>query len=312
MSFTVDPHVLRESAERGDRWYPYAVEFPIPEALTQRKIRAILFILHSMAGPNMTSLEAIRRYYYRDDIHTESTWGLAMSGECAQFVPVDVRADCNADANNLATSVETQDLGSATLATTKWSPEQVEQLAGLSAWQHMNPLCALTLGDPADWNQPGVGYHSEHDEWSIYVGKTCPGAARIAQMPEIRRRAVEIIGLAYARPVEPTPTVPPLTPTEGDDMGLNITVFQPSDCLAEFIAYTDDNGFALEVEWIRTPDDQRRRDAYLATGKVRVDRGKRATVGGFRNCGLKGPVPVGDTYPWTDGDFAYRVPKATG
>lgn len=100
-------------------------------------------------------------------------------------------------------------------------------------------------------------------------------------------------------------------PPEEDEV--TITVFQPSDCAAEFIAYTDANGWALQVEWISTADDQRRRDEYLHTpgSKVRVDRSPR-TGGGFRNCGLIGPVPTGDSYNWSDADFAYRIPKTTG
>jgi hypothetical protein len=104
---------------------------------------------------------------------------------------------------------------------------------------------------------------------------------------------------------------PPTTPPGGDD-GMAIKVFQPVDCDAEFIGYCDILGNALQIEWIATAKDQARRDAYLATGVVVVDRGERCP-GGFVNCGLIGPIPTGDTkYTWSEGDFAYRIPKTTG
>lgn len=207
MTLTLDPRVIYESAIRGDRWYPYATQFLIPEANTQVAIKARVFALHSMAGPGMTSLENISRYYARDDIHTESTFGLAMDGRCAQFVPVDVRADCQAYANSFAASVETQDKGSATLASTPWTQEQVEQLAGISAWMSLNPRCALPLQRVGVWNGSGVDYHSKFSQWSIYQGKTCPGAARIGQVPQVLERAGV---LASYRPQVVTPETPPV------------------------------------------------------------------------------------------------------
>jgi N-acetylmuramoyl-L-alanine amidase len=82
---------------------------------------------------------------------------------------------------------------------------------------------------------------------------------------------------------------------------LMITIFKPTDCLAEFIAMTDSNGNALEVEWITTVADQRRRDAHIAAG-AKVDRGP-VTKGRFINCILNSALPVGDTYNWSPSDF---------
>lgn len=302
MTFTVDPAVIHESARRGDRWYPYAVQFLIPEANTQAKILARLLVLHSMAGPNMTSLEAIRRYYERDDIHTESTFALAMSGEMAQFVPIDVRADCQADANGFAASVETQDRGYPTLPTTAWTPEQVEQLAGLSAWMHLNPRCDLALVDPAIWNGTGVGYHSEYARWSIYVGKTCPGAARIAQMPAVRARATEIVAWRPAPVVVEPPPTTTLPPPEDTDV--RRTLFIPADCDAQFIGWADAGGNAIEITWVTKAVA----DAHRSVGVAIADQ---LSLGGFANCVLLGPLPVGDTrHTWTGAEFFRWVPGA--
>lgn len=80
-----------------------------------------------------------------------------------------------------------------------------------------------------------------------------------------------------------------------------VTVFQPNDCKAEFIGMTDANGNALEVEWIQTAKDQARRDAHIKAG-ARIDKGP-GTRGRFVNCNLIGPIPTGDTYPWSAKDF---------
>jgi hypothetical protein len=45
----------------------------------------------------------------------------------------------------------------------------------------------------------GIGYHSQFPEWSIYVGKTCPGAARIRQMDQLRRMVAERVATFHNR-----------------------------------------------------------------------------------------------------------------
>jgi hypothetical protein len=39
---------------------------------------------------------------------------------------------------------------------------------------------------PPYWNSGGIGHHCQFPEWSTFVGKTCPGAARIRQMDWVR------------------------------------------------------------------------------------------------------------------------------
>lgn len=124
----------------------------------------------------------------------------------------------------------------------------------------------------------------------------CPGD----KMTKAIRSGILDIPSRTAPKPPPTPEPQPTDPPGGQ---LMITVFQPSDCLAEFMGMTDKNGNALEVKWIRTAKDQMVRDAHLKAG-ARRDPGP-ATKGKFNNVGLKGPVPVGDTYPWTADDFWY-------
>jgi hypothetical protein len=208
----IDPAVIHASAASGDNRYPYAAWLPIPEQQNQPAIWPVSLIFHSMAGPRLTSLEALRAYMGRDDVHIESTLMSDLAGRMAQLVECTVRADCNAKANRWwdgaryvgAISIETQDEGAASLAGTPWSPLQLEQHAGLAAWAHLR--YAIPLRICRTWNDPGIGYHRLFPEWSIYVGKSCPGDARVDQMPALLARAREI---AAWRP--DTPEIQPPT-----------------------------------------------------------------------------------------------------
>jgi hypothetical protein len=208
----IDPQVIHDAAARGDRIYPYAAWMPIPEALVQARITVRSGIFHSMAGPRLTSIEDLRAYMARDDIHIESTFILDFDGRMAQVCYFDQRADCNYRANAFAFSVETQDEGSATLATTPWSPAQVDQLAGLAAFAHLRDGVPLEL--PPRWDSGGIGYHRLHPEWSVYQGKSCPGDTRVAQMPEILASAAQIVAW------RPETAVPSPNPQEVVDMYL--------------------------------------------------------------------------------------------
>lgn len=91
-----------------------------------------------------------------------------------------------------------------------WSPEALETLAQITAWLHLDegiPLRLVktskptesgfgwhALGVPATYAQKNRGISQTGGElWSGAVGKVCPGAARIAQIPGIIERAKEIV-----------------------------------------------------------------------------------------------------------------------
>lgn len=161
--------------------YPHALWWPIPEATTQPTIRSTTTIAHSMAGPRLTSIEALTAYVRRDDVHKEPTFaGPDFDGRMGQLVGIDTRADCNTYANPFATSLETQDAGAGTLAGTPWSEPQLWQIAGVHAFIVLRNTAPLQLA--RTWNGGGLGYHSQFDQWTTHKGP-CPGAARIAQMP---------------------------------------------------------------------------------------------------------------------------------
>jgi hypothetical protein len=202
----IDPVVIQAASRDGTHRYPYAVWTPLPETATQTRIDTTTFILHSMAGPRLTTLEAISRYYMRDDITGEPTFALDMVGRACQYMHTDQRADNNAKANRFAASIETQDAGADLLPTTPWTDPQVAQLAGMAAYLHLAE--GVPLKRPGAWDAGGVDGHRAFPEWSIYVGKTCPGDARWAQIPEVLELAV---GIATWAP-------PPLPSEEGDMM----------------------------------------------------------------------------------------------
>ena len=171
----------------------------IPEASTQPNIHPWSLILHSQSGPALTRWERLRDWMARADVHIESHLISNMDGMIVQTVPFNVRADCNYKANSWkvpygntsvavgAISIETQDNGYPTLDKTPWTPAQFDTLADVTA--AIGHKYGIPYQPPARWDDTGVGYHSQFAEWSAYKGKTCPGAARIYQMDELRHRA---------------------------------------------------------------------------------------------------------------------------
>lgn len=193
-----DGHILRWIT--NDYWIdsanllrgPQVRHVLIPEAHTQPTIIPDLAILHSNAGPSPTRWDRLVAYWRRIDITGEAHFQVATDGTLAQVMPMNVRADCNYKANRFwrdgawrgALSFETEDNGAATLPVTPWSPAQLMSMVRALT------CAAVVYGTwctaPAAWNDRGIGHHVLFPEWSKYVGKTCPGAARIRQMDWIR------------------------------------------------------------------------------------------------------------------------------
>ena len=159
-----------------------------PEATTQATITGRTVILHSQAGPRKTFWSDLVRFMTRADVVLEAHFLVEMDGLIVQTMPTNRRADCNYKANPFAWSVETQDEGSATLATTGWTLAQVDSIAWICAALGAK-YGTLDYSPCATWLDNGIGYHSQFKEWSSYTGKTCPGAARIRQMDGVRQAA---------------------------------------------------------------------------------------------------------------------------
>jgi hypothetical protein len=208
----IEPAVIQAAAAEGSTRYPYAEWMPLPENETQSRIVPTQFIFHTMAGPNLTALESLRRYLERTDITGECTFILDLEGRMAQLVETTVRADNNASANSRAGSIETQDRGYLAdpgIVVTPWTDIQLAQLAGLAAFYNLRH--GVPLHRPVAWDQPGMGGHRDYPEWSIYTGKTCPGQARYEQIPLVLAAAQQIVEW---RP--PPPPAPPIELSEAE------------------------------------------------------------------------------------------------
>ena len=166
---------------------------PLPEATKQSLIQPRSAIMHSQSGPKRTPWQALWAFLARPDIHIEPHTIANLDGTIVQVLPFNRRADCNAAANSWlrdgnivgALSCETQDDGFPTLDRTPWPLAQLTSAAGMLAVQAIAYKIACTT--PTRWDDTGIGHHSQFKEWSVYTGKTCPGAARIRQMDELRR-----------------------------------------------------------------------------------------------------------------------------
>lgn len=172
-----------------------------PEASTQATGHPHLAILHSNAAPKLTKWEALVAYWRRKDITGEAHF-IPGFEQMVQTMPLNRRADCNYKANwfrkpgvttpLIAISFETQDMGAATLPTTPWNMVQLnDMVGGLTA---ICVVAGMSCTAPATWNDSGIGHHALFKEWSVYTGKTCPGAARIRQMDWVRGEVAKRLG----------------------------------------------------------------------------------------------------------------------
>src|SRR6266498_4241648 len=126
----------------------------------------------------------------------------------------------NLDGNHRVIAIENDDLGPEFgmwdtkdgHAVPAFTPQQVEAIARICAWAHEThgiPLAACPDSKPGS---RGIGYHRlgipgnfqtfgfrgiapGGEVWTKSFGKVCPGDARIAQLPQIIKRARVIAGL---------------------------------------------------------------------------------------------------------------------
>lgn len=182
---------------------PNVTYIPLPEAITQPFIAPRLIIEHSQSGPRKTSALNLLAYWRRKDVSGEAHTITELDGRIVQAMPFNRRADCNWKANSWvrgnqlvgALSNETQDNGAGSLTFTPWPLPQFTAMANMGAVQCIAYRIACTA--PATWDGTGLGHHSLFREWSTAIGKTCPGAARIRQMDELRRQVTERVAAFY-------------------------------------------------------------------------------------------------------------------
>lgn len=163
-------------------YYPAAHVDLLPEATTQPAIKPRLVILHTNAGSRSTNGFELRKWMARDDVGLECHFQVDSDGLVHQFMPVNVRADCNAAANPFAVSIETQDRGAATVDSTAWTAEQGSSIVGLLRWLH--DVYSVPLERCTRWDGVGVAGHRDFHQWSKSA-HSCPGNVRWAQIPAL-------------------------------------------------------------------------------------------------------------------------------
>lgn len=221
----MNPHpLLHQRNSKGTPWYdilsyitggytvtdrhtingPHVVYRPIPESVTQPTIEPRSAILHTNAGLNSAS--SLWAYISRASVTGEPHFQVGYES-MEQYMPLNRRADCNYSANLWreglhtygAISFETQDNGSATVNSTPWTFRQLDLITNTLTC--IGVVYGVACVQPATWDASGIGHHTlfpfqgiGRPAWTNVRGKTCPGAARIAQMDEIRRQVATKLG----------------------------------------------------------------------------------------------------------------------
>lgn len=178
---------------------PFAEYRPLPEASTQSKITPISVIYHSDASNWVTSLFN----FFRNSSNLESHFHIDGNGQIEQYIPINVRADANYKANRFwkdggyrgAVSIETS---SSISARGPWNNAQRDALVRLTRW--ITDQAGIPVRQCPAWDASGIGWHimfGTPGPWTP-VAKSCPGPARIKQVPGI------IEDVAYNPPVKDT------------------------------------------------------------------------------------------------------------
>jgi hypothetical protein len=163
--------------------------------------RLILHTAVSSATPSMHS-------YFNVSGRATSHFYLGRDGELEQYIETDHQSTANLEGNRDCITVESWDGYPAWSGSNvpPWTPAQVETLTRLAAWCHERhgiPLAQLPSSRPGTtgvgWHRQGIdgnfptgllaGRVSGGEKWSSSGGKVCPGDRRIAQIPDIIRRA---------------------------------------------------------------------------------------------------------------------------
>lgn len=192
---------------------------------TQPRMRAHNIVcLHTIVGPGTAAWATFAPGGYdgvESHLMVDGPWRGGADGRVEQFQDMTHTADANLDGKWDVLSIETADDG--TPEDTPWSDAQCESLARV-----LSEICdaAFHKDCPADWachregiplalipdtlpGRRGVGFHRQGVprgawsegggwlvrggvQWSQAQGKTCPGGARIDQIPGIIARAIDI------------------------------------------------------------------------------------------------------------------------
>lgn len=185
--------------------------------------RPRLVVLHTNAGGGSSNGDALFRWINSElaagRTPTQPHHQVDLDGTVWQWLDYDEKGVASVSAEGSCISVETQDYGSrhSPIGGQAWTPAQIEALAKVCVVAYRAfgvPLIPATAPDGV-----GIGWHSMWGDnitapnpWTTTKGKTCPGAARIAQVPQIIARARQLV---QGDPI-PAPIPAPDDPVEDD------------------------------------------------------------------------------------------------
>lgn len=208
---------------------PALIVKPLPQALTQAMIVPWMIINHTQASGGQVGLESAWSYDTHRTDGIEAHLLCAMDGTVMQTMPFTRRADTSYKANSFyvdgvlcgQVSVESQDLGSATVDQTPWAPAQLESLC--QAWAAVCKTYGIPVQPVPSAFGRGVSQHNAFPEWSK-SGHSCPGTARTAQMPAMLDRIKAVL-----TPPAPVVAPPIITPQENYLMSAAIAaIYKPN------------------------------------------------------------------------------------
>lgn len=165
--------------------YPGATWRPLVENATQRKIKPTQLIFHSAVSKG----DSLFGYFSQKNVIVESHLYVQDDGDVEQYMDSHVQADANYKANPRAISVETWDNGDPDHV--PWNSAQLYRLAEIAAWAHLDDDIPLVRAPSP--TSPGMGGHTDYEEWSNVKGKTCPGLARKRQVKTILAMAQAMV-----------------------------------------------------------------------------------------------------------------------
>jgi len=175
-------------------WYPGAIRKEITKFRTPlRRRRGVCLHVAVSEGSSL--------YGYFSGAKVCSHFYVRKDGTVEQYVSTAYQAPANYQGNSSLISVETQG-GVRNANSEPWTSAQIEALAQIAAWAsktHGIPLIAMPNSRP---ESVGVGYHRQGVDpyrvdggelWSTAFGKICPGAGKVAQIPQVITRARAIL-----------------------------------------------------------------------------------------------------------------------
>lgn len=215
--------------------YPGAKWRPLKENATQPEIKPTQLIFHSAVSKGLSLFD----FFEQDKVVVESHMYVQDDGDTEQYIDTNTQADANYKANPRAISVETWDNGDPD--TVPWTPKQLRRLADIAAWAHIEHDIPIVRAPSA--TSPGMGGHTDYPSWSNVKGKTCPGRARVGQIPLILKMAQAIVDGRLKSPL-----------TQGDDLVLDAATTKQLRTLLQAELRTVLGNANSEVDADRTHD----------------------------------------------------------